>query len=408
MPNKVGVYLPGLGEEYRKESGEKYARRLLKQLDYNNTDSRPQYDYCIEKVTYDVKDDLSTNEISIFEDVPGEGKKCIYKFYEYQFSKVLIKEFERKNVLIKSWLLFTGVASKLPLVFLRLFYVKGEVGYRPKHRGETFYLFLIFLLMSTAVLFLLPSAIGFIVTTMGNNADARKLVEWFDIDPSKLKKLSQYILNITAAILVLIPGANVIVTSLATEFTCATSYLSMGERKQKIHGQIDKLMEFIAEKDGDDVEITFHSYSYGSIVAIDYLFPYGIPVSGRLKKNARGLVTIGCPFDFIHTYFPGFFDQRDPALSTAITWINVYSLNDALGSNFRKRATVGEAEYSIAEGVAKPINYNYEVANIRMNLFLQLVTLYSVKAHTCYWDQEDDGQSCLRLVVSGMREKGMI
>lgn len=401
MATKIGIYIPGLGEDYRKESAEKYAQRLLKQLDYNNSNSKPEYDCSIEKVKYDVKDELYTNQITIFEKLDG-SKKVIYKLYEYQFSKVLTGQFDKQNVLMKSLVLFSNVLAKLPLILWRIVNTQSGVGYQTRYRGETLYIFLLFLLMSLAVIFLLPAAIGLILTAVGNNADLKNLIERIGIQPVDLKKVSQIILNFTAILLVLVPGVNVVITSLATEFTCASSYLNTGDRKQKIHGQIDRLLEFITEREGDDVELTFHSYSFGSIIILDYLFPYGIPPSSRLMKNVKGLVTIGCPYDFIYTYFPGFFDNRDVSLSPNLQWINVYSLKDALGSNFRKTATNGNAEYSVCKDAVLPNNFNYEVVNIKMTLLFQLITLYSIKAHTCYWDQEDDGQSCLRLITREM------
>lgn len=407
MAKKIGIYLPGLGEEYRNETGIKYTQRLLNQLNFCNIDSKATYDIKIEKIKYDIKDELYTNEITVIENSNGSNN-TIYKVYEFQYKKVLTEAFEKQNVLIKSLILFCGVIVKLPLIISRLFSINSSVGYRRRHRGETFFIFGIFLLMSLAVLFLLPSAIGLLITTIGKNEDLKSFINYLHIDPSKLKKVSQIILNITAAILVIIPSANSLITSLATEFICASNYLNAGERKQKVHGQIDKLIEFIVEREGPDTELTLHSYSFGSIIALDYLFPYGIKLSERIKTNVKGLVTIGCPFDFVSVYFPNFFEGRDTSMLQLIKWINVYSLRDALASNFRKTGTIGDAEYSFKDASEKPINLNYEIANVRMNIFFQMITLSSIKAHTCYWDQEDDGQSCLRIVANEMKQQKLI
>lgn len=50
------------------------------------------------------------------------------------------------------------------------------------------------------------------------------------------------------------------------------------------------------------------------------------------------------------------------------------------------------------------INLYNEIANVKMNIINQIITLASIKAHTCYWDQEDDGQSCLRVVTNEIKK----
>lgn len=407
MAKKIGVYLPGLGEEHRNETGIKYAQRLLNQLNFDNNNSSATYEIKIEKIKFDEKDELYTNEISIIEKLNSKASE-VYKIYEFQYKKILTEAFEKQNVLVKSFTLFISSIVKLPVIFLRLFRISSSIGYSRRHRGETLFIFGLFILMSLAILFLLPSAIGLIITAFGKNEDLKSMINYLHINPAKLKTVSQVILNITAAILVIIPAANTLITSLATEFICASNYLNAGERKQKVHGQLDKLIEFIVEREGADVELTLHSYSFGSIISLDFIFPFGIEPSQRILNNVKGLITIGCPFDFVSVYYPNFFDNRKMDLIKKIKWLNVYSIQDALASNFRKTPTVGVAEYSFAGVDAKPINLNYEVSNTQSNLLVQVITLSSIKAHTCYWDKEDDGQSCLRIIVKEMKTQQLI
>jgi len=407
MPKKVGIYIPGLGEAYRKESAEKYARRFMHQINYNRSESSIQYSSTIEKIFYDEAGKLSAQQITIWETTAGE-KKQAYCFYEYQYADVLVAAFEKKNVLLKSLTLFAHVIVKIPLIFYRLFYVGRSIGYTPRYRGEAFFVFLLFLLMSSAILFLFPAAIALIVNAGNENVYFKQLLNWLHLSPRKLQEYSQMALNITAVILILLPGINTMITALATEFSCATDYLNSGERKQKIHGQLDKLLEFICEKEGNDTDVTLHTYSFGSIIALDYIFPFGIPVSARIRNNIKGLITIGCPYDFIRVYFGSFFSGRDVSVSDKIYWINVYSLADALASNLRKTNTKGKAEYGMPGSPLLPVNLNYELTNIKPNLLYQLLTLYSVRVHASYWDADDDAQSCLSLVVKQLQEQNII
>ncbi len=407
MSKKIGVYVPGLGESYRKESAEKYAARLMHELDYNNTDSKLLYRSTVEKLPYDASGNLFTQQIIISEEKDNVVTE-VYRLYEYQYASVLTSDFEKKNVFLKSLSLFCGVIAKLPVIILRVFYIGHEIGYRPRYRGEAFFIFLVFLLMSLSILFLLPSALGLLLTTMNEHAGLKNMLGRLDLSPAEVKKFSQVTLNITALILILMPGANTVVTALATEFSCATGYLHSGDRKQKIHGQIDRLIEFICEREGDDAEITFHSYSFGSIVILDYLFPFGIEPSTRVQKNVKGLITIGCPYDFVRVYFKGFFRMRDTSMAGRITWINVYSLADALASNFRKSDTTGNAEYGMPGSSVTPVNLNYEVTNVKPNIIFQLLSLYSIRSHAKYWDTDDDGQSCLGTIVKELKQRSII
>ena len=146
MSKKVGIYIPGLGETYRKESGEKYAKRFMRQLDYNNTESKTDYKLTVEKLQYGDGEQLSTQQITIWEQKDGQETE-VYRFYEYQYASVLTGSFDQKNVFVKSLILFGNVIVKLPMIFFRVFYTGKQVGCRPRYRGETLFLFLIFSLL---------------------------------------------------------------------------------------------------------------------------------------------------------------------------------------------------------------------------------------------------------------------
>jgi len=221
------------------------------------------------------------------------------------------------------------------------------------------------------------------------------------------KKAAQIITDVTALFVFFIPGISDAIVSVACEFVSASDYLELGLTKQSIHGQLDILIERIVAQEGPDVEICMHCYSFGSLVALDYLFPYGTEPSARVHEFVKGLVTIACPFDFIAVYFPKFFEGRHVSNMDKLKWINVYSLADALASNFRKSDTAGEADYSFQKNAPIPKNINYDVANIRMNIMMQFVTLAALQAHGNYWDGKG-GQSCLRLVIEAMAKENLL
>jgi hypothetical protein len=423
---KVGIYLPGLGEAYRKETGEKYAQLFMRQYDFLHEDYKPTYFLKTDIVEFDAQRKLTANRISIVEKL-NDKEKLIYKFYEFKYNNTITKSFNERNALVKSLLLLKGILLKFPLLFIRLFYVGGNIGFSGKHRGQTFYLFIIFLLVSAAVVLLLPAALaiflnfikqdGFIKDILlgirsilkslpfsGNLIYFCKHTLGMQFTLAGLKSFTQVVISITSMLLILIPGFNNRIISLACEFVSASNYLNEGTTKTIIHGQLDTLIEKILEEEGAAVEICYHTYSFGSLVALDYLFPYSMPPTTRVQQYVKGLVTIGCPFDFTAIYFQAFFKNRNTFMNEKIKWINVYTLDDLLASNFRKDNKAGEPNYSISENVLLPTNVNYEMANTNKNVFTQFFTLHSIKAHTKYWGEEEDSQNCLKLIIPAMKE----
>ncbi|MCY7421562.1 MAG: hypothetical protein LH478_07445 [Chitinophagaceae bacterium] len=212
--------------------------------------------------------------------------------------------------------------------------------------------------------------------------------------------------SIIAIILLLVPQANTIITSLATEFVCAHYYLQYGQQKQEILGNIDRLVEYISEHE-TDTRLHFHTYSYGSLIAMDYLFPFGKKPSGNMLTKSEALITIGTPFDFISSYYSNYFVRRSSDLESKIKWLNVYSVADALGSNFRNDTEAGEAEYGLSQDGLKPININYEVMKLNEQSLTNFIMLNSLKVHTMYWPKGVDGQSCVNLIYSQMKSEGL-
>lgn len=304
-------------------------------------------------------------------------------------------------------MLFTNVCSKLPLMFYRLFYAGKDIGYQPRFRGQTFYLFFIFFIISLGVLFLLPAAFAVFLNVVNQDQWLKGLFE-NKINYETLEKTLKIIVNFTALVILVFPAINTSIISLACEFVSASNYLERGRTKQTIHGQMDILIEKIVEEEGDNCEICFHSYSFGTLICLDYIFPFGIRPSTRLQKHLKGLITIGCPIEFVKVYFPKFLTGRNIIMNDNIKWINIYSLADALGSNFRKQNDQGIAEYSFQSNTIKPINIQYEVTNTNVNIITQFFTLHALKAHSSYWDYEDDGQNCFRNLIPLMKDHELI
>ena len=91
-----------------------------------------------------------------------------------------------------------------------------------------------------------------------------------------------------------------------------------------------------------------------------------------------------------------------------LKWINVYSISDALATNFKKDGSIGEAEFGIKNASLIPININYEISAPQGFSLINFITLHHLKIHQHYWDTSVNGQSCMRMVFNKMIEEKLL
>ncbi len=113
--------------------------------------------------------------------------------------------------------------------------------------------------------------------------------------------------------------------------------MSVGDRAGALSGQFSQLLDYIAEKEAktqssyDNVHVI--AFSFGTIVTLDAVFPYS--TLSKRTRRINTLVTIGCPFDFIRTYWPTYFECRVGWPDVPHKWVNIYTPADVLGSDFK-------------------------------------------------------------------------
>jgi hypothetical protein len=404
----IGVYISGLGQSFNEESVEKYAGRMMHEISYNHTGVA--FTTQVEKIKYGQEQESTV--VTIFKEGAGNAKAVIYKFYAFEYNELLTKEFNQLNIFLKNLILFWLVIKKIPLLFYRIF-KPGDFG----HARQTLYLFGIFLIVAFAILFILPTAIGILLNFLGTDAyssmvatiksNMPALTKW-GITRKNLAGLADTFISITALLLILMPQAKVIVTSLATEFVCANNYLEMGKQSQHIIGNLEQLIEYIAEQE-TDAKLHFHTYSFGSIVALDVLFPvFGTAPSLNVRRLTQLLITVGTPVEFIKAYYTGFYQRRNTDMNHQFSWYNVYSVADALGSNFRCDTESGDATESVVMNGMLPTNLNYEISSVKRNTVVDAMLLGGVKAHSVYWDNTAIGHSCLRNIIYEMEKQALL
>ncbi|PKB63988.1 MAG: hypothetical protein BZY80_04520 [SAR202 cluster bacterium Io17-Chloro-G2] len=134
------------------------------------------------------------------------------------------------------------------------------------------------------------------------------------------------------ALLGLIPGIWRSALDSATNFILAISgYVAAGAQRDVMVGRFASFVKRLAQEEGYH-EVHIVSYSMGSIIALDALFPFAPPILGFNKVAT--LCTIGCPADVIQTYWPGYFEERHSLKGAPQHWVNIFFPSDLFASNF--------------------------------------------------------------------------
>ncbi len=196
-------------------------------------------------------------------------------------------------------------------------------------------------------------------------------------------------------------------------YSTAIEYLHAGIQRATLVGRLSQVLEHIEERELPYKDVAVMGYSFGTLVALDALFPHGRRPDLRFER-VESLVTIGCPFDLTRAFWPAYALQRQAGEVAPRRWINVYSPLDVLGSNFRDDDTVGDSEWSVARSPAagvgvgadiKPTNIAYRVGQAEEQTLglVDVVTFLGIRSHKSYWSDIEEGErTCLHDVVSAL------
>jgi len=369
-----------------------YALRVMKSIDEHNPD--PSKTYRIESSDREYDGDGSISDvISIFE-ISTDAEKEIYRFYEFKYGKLLMGRFKESNILYRFFSLLVVLVTRFLSVLKSLFSFKDEIN--KKSKIQALYFTVIYCALAVYLVFLVPSLLA-LLTSFTENIEQLKFLS---DNINRFETEYKAVLASFAAFMLLTPNSKNIFSDMATEYLAANQYLSVGDRRLLIMGKLNRLIEVICEED-EDVEIEVHAYSFGSVLAIDVLFPYEAEPSLRIKNSVAKLVTIGCPFDFIEIYWSQYFSDRKYSNLLLSEWINIYSDLDVLSTRFdgypvKKKTFINSEEFWDKLG---SVDTTYNMVNPRQVSFLQMLMFYGLKAHQTYWDKHVDSRSCLSQVI---------
>lgn len=385
---KKVVYIPGLGKEQLDISVKSYALRMMKAFDENDPKIGKKYRIESTEIEYDSDGSLST-VISMFENDNGNESE-IYRFYEFKYGKFLTSRYVESNVLFKFTSLLFVLISRLLSVIASIFIVKDQVS--KKVKVQALYFAIIYIIFAVYLVSLIPTLLALLISFAGY---FEALKEWVAPIKNYQSELAAIIASFSAFML-FSPNSKNIFSDTAVEYLAANQYLSVGAQRLLMMGKLTRLIETMAEAN-EQAEIEIHSYSFGSVLAIDVMFPYESVANTRIQKSVTKLITIGCPFDFIDTYWRNYFSDRKVSNMALTSWHNVNSDLDVLSTKFTDNKTK-QMKFIASEAFWKTFNnidLTYNMVNPKQVSLVQMFLFYGLKAHQMYWDQHVDSKSCL-------------
>ncbi len=388
---KIIVYVPGLGYDYFDISCEAYAKRYMSALDKTVTDPKRKFKIESAKVSYGDSNEFTSNTSTIVE-ITNEIYIPIVKFFEYEYGKDLVERFEGRNIFIRSSLLAFALLKKAPRFIIEMF--KSTKTFNALKRFQSLYFVFIFLMIGAFGISILPALIPFIIEFINKVVEITSLkVPPIESVNQGIKKLSEFILAIFSLIVLFSPKFKEIMSVMATEFLCLDYYLEFGENKLNLIGKLESLIEFTCENE-DFKSVEVHGYSFGSILLIDLIKPYGHESVFRVYSSISTIVTIGCPFNFINAYYPKYFkDRSSNGGQLKQEWYNIHSDIDVLSSELDSEKT---NEYL---GKGDIVNLQFNVINPKNINIVDYLMFYGLRAHRMFWGNKNKAVNFISMII---------
>jgi hypothetical protein len=386
------IFIPGLRRGWSDQSIETVARRIAAEFDWNARTAR---------AVFTVEDGSRARpcgaKVSTIIRHEGGEDTPVLDIYGLDYHDILINRFGQSNAVVNSAVLLLVLAVTVPRFLGRLFH------WRKASKGIVHTLQLLY---CSAVLSMMAFYTATLLVAAGQIV--LKALHLTAMAPPPLAKLlmnmwPEIFTIVVTLVTNLFPARRDVLVDAAIDYVSAIRYLMVGERRAAVCGRLAALLEHVAERSDTDYErIHIVAFSFGSIIAIDTLFPHAGPPSRRFGLIDT-LVTIGCPFDFIRMFWPEYFQRRQGMPNTPRSWLNVYKSIDVLGSNFRNDDRAEEADDGIAfenGTIVCPSNLRYD-GDMKLSIRSWLL-MTGLRSHWTYWSGEDEETSCFGSIVRRM------
>jgi hypothetical protein len=420
------IFLPGMGSNASvDQSVLGVAAQMARVMNLNAKDDAVEFFAKVEAAKE--AGDTSGERGTIYRRDPS-GIRPILDLFTYDYRGQLVERFENRNLFVRTFLLLWALPPSMVRV-VRAFFTRGTA----KTRAEMIQLFYALIILSVLVMYVgilfvalwatlvqlhvIPPGAGtglqiWLVSSLKSVAAAVLPDGWLPYLQSVWHRVppaftfAQATVVISAVAAFFLPAGTTLknlIGKAAVNYLCLMYYLDIGDGRGPVQGQLEVMIDNILQKsatarrqgkEGSYRTINIIAYSFGSIVALDSLFPIDREPTRPLQRIST-LITIGCPFDFVRSLWRDYFDLRRRYLTGSPSrWLNVYSLEDVLGSNFRNDPTAGDANINIQgetnDGVAGiPIpgeNVHYTHGLNYSNLsWTSSLTLLGLRSHSMYW-----------------------
>jgi hypothetical protein len=425
------VFLPAIGRAWDDPSIEGIARRIANVIDTGARYVKAKAKVRVQDQTYGDQGEFKTRVCTVFKTEDDKDSPVI-DIYGMDYAATLTSHYQDRSLLYKSLFVALMIIRSFPLAVAQFWRAGKTVRENIQLAYGAAILSLLVVYMCSLVYAgyssykLLKDPVA---ATTSTPAPAQASVSATDTaaspNPSIRNKLTSFISNRASVIfpvfIVALSALGVVwpkgakfresITDAATYALCLISYLTSGERSNAIAGKLDRLIEYIAEKEDLNYRhIHVIGYSFGSIVTLDALFPSTRTPGPRFEK-IHTLVTIGCPYDIVRNYYPGYFSNRTRRSNIPRRWFNVYTPVDVLSSNFSDDGGVTKATRTIElrgesnEKLEPPINILYaEGAFPKTQLSIwDVVMLMGFRSHTIYWGPTYESEiTCFHQIIPEM------
>lgn len=409
------IYIPGLTNLPHQEL-DVIAQKIAAALDKNAQTVEAKFNFKIEEKYEEYGQKLRTKICTIFRK-DSDKETPIIDIYEMSYSHKFTKRYREQNLFTRSFFVGTTILANIPRGVRGLLSFKAS-GKNLKEKLQIYYSLMLLFLLFVYMILLILAAIQVLKDLIPQfHIFIDNIFKVFNNVPlgEKLLKIAENSIVVLTALGLFTPQIKTFVEEVAPSYLSALDYLSLGSNRRGITGQLVELLEHIVEKQTIKYRrIHILSYSFGTIIALDALFPKNRMPVGRFSKIDT-LITIGCPFDLIRTYWSSYFENRQALSNIPRRWLNVYSPLDALSSNFRNDEKLEAAECPIrvqdnslestGQGTPlKPENIPY-LEGGTVGSMLDWLTLIGVRSHSGYWEGKDESEiSCFYDVMSKMYE----
>jgi hypothetical protein len=387
------LFLPGIGEyEGSDEAALVFAARVAASLDHGAQTARAVFR--VKSRVEEARKEVGDHRFLVCQVIrvePDAVERAVLDIYKLDYHSILVSDYEQRSSLARAAI--TAIEAVKGLFRIAAALGRGK-GLGTRRLLQVLIAFFMWVLLSGYFLLLLAS----IVAVIAN---------WWNLAPLTdtwlARLLSRAIPPLVLFMTVLtamIPGkwkSELVRTG--ANYVRMCTYLSVSDQRTAVLGRFHALLEHIAEKEPAYRRTHIMAYSFGSIVALDALFPPAAHRAARFPRLAsvEKLISVGCPFDFIRALWPRYFEGRLSAADAPKSWLNVYTPPDALGSNFRDDDFDREATVLLGGRVPDNLVYNRSSYGL-----LDALTLLALRAHGMYWKRDNDiqDQGCLRETVS--------